>query len=162
MEERDQFKHYQVNMAAFLKLGEWFDYLKENDVYDNTRIIIVADHGYNLGQFDVKCNDVDMEYFMPLLMVKDFNATGFTVCDDFMTNGDTPALATADIIENPVNPFSGNPINSDAKSDDRILFYSENWQPEDYKGNTFTGGSWFTFSGGNPFDPDNWVYLGDH
>ncbi len=162
MEERDQFKHYQVNMAAFLKLGEWFDYLKENNVYDNTRIIIVADHGYGLGQFDVECNDVDMEFFMPLLMVKDFNAKGFTVCDDFMTNGDTPALATADIIEDPVNPFTGNPINSDAKSDDRILFYSENWQPEDYKGNTFTDGSWFTFSGGDPFDPDNWVYLGDH
>ena len=26
--------------------------MRENDVYDNTRIIIVDDHGKELGQFD--------------------------------------------------------------------------------------------------------------
>ena len=43
MTTNEQVTHYQVNMAAFLKLGEWFDYLRENGVYDNTRIIIVSD-----------------------------------------------------------------------------------------------------------------------
>lgn len=28
-----QIMHYQINMAAYLMLGKWFDFLKENDVY---------------------------------------------------------------------------------------------------------------------------------
>ena len=35
-----QMGHYQSNMAAFLLLGYWFDYLKENNVWDNTKIIL--------------------------------------------------------------------------------------------------------------------------
>jgi hypothetical protein len=33
--------HYHANMAAYILLGKWFSFLKENGVYDNTRIIIV-------------------------------------------------------------------------------------------------------------------------
>ena len=38
-------EHYHVNAAALLQVAKWLDFLKENDCYDNTRIIIVADHG---------------------------------------------------------------------------------------------------------------------
>ncbi|MBQ1738965.1 MAG: sulfatase-like hydrolase/transferase, partial [Clostridiales bacterium] len=86
--------HYHVNMAAFLQVGKWLDYLREQGVYDNTRIIIVSDHGRGLDQFNIKCNGQDMEYFMPLFMVKDFDAKGFTVSDEFMTNADTVTYAT--------------------------------------------------------------------
>ncbi|MDR2842401.1 MAG: membrane protein insertase YidC, partial [Spirochaetaceae bacterium] len=37
--------YYDVNSALYLKIGEWIDALKTNGVYDNTRIIIVSDHG---------------------------------------------------------------------------------------------------------------------
>ena len=40
-----QIGSYQVNMCAILKIGAWLEYLKEQGVYDNTRIIIVSDHG---------------------------------------------------------------------------------------------------------------------
>ena len=40
--------HYHANMAAFIQLGKWFDYMRENNVYDNTRIIIAADHGIGI------------------------------------------------------------------------------------------------------------------
>ncbi|MCR5045687.1 MAG: YidC/Oxa1 family membrane protein insertase [Treponema sp.] len=33
------------NAAFFARLSEWMEYLKSNDCYDNTRIIVVADHG---------------------------------------------------------------------------------------------------------------------
>ena len=33
-----QMSHYHTNMSAILRLGEWLDYLRANDVYDNTRI----------------------------------------------------------------------------------------------------------------------------
>ena len=43
METDLQVIHYQSNMAAMIQLGNWFDYLRENGVYDNTRIIVVSD-----------------------------------------------------------------------------------------------------------------------
>ena len=162
MTTEDQIIHYHVNIASYIALGEWFDYLRENGVYDNTRIILVSDHGKDLDQFDIICNGVDMEYFMPLLMVKDFDATGFAVCEDFMTNGDTPVIATSGLIDDPINPFTGNPINSNAKTGPQKIYISEYWDDQYTTGNTFYPGSWYTFKGGDIHDPDNWVYLGDY
>jgi len=158
MNTAEQVQYYHVNMASYLQLGEWFDYLRENGVYDNTRIIIVADHGQGLGQMDFTCKGQDMEFFMPLLMVKDFDATGFTVCEDFMTNADTPSLATEGLIENPINPFTKNPINSDAKEGTQFVFYSKIWNPEDNHGNTFIPGTWYTFHGTDPRNQYSWSY----
>jgi len=162
METPYQVTHYHVNMAALIQLGKWFDYLREKGVYDNTRIIIVADHGRNLGQFDITCAGKDMEYVFPLLMVKDFNSTGFTVSKEFMTNADTPTIALSGIVDNPVNPFTGNPIDSDAKKGPQTVLISEYWDLPYNTGNTFHPGSWYTFLGGDPHAPDNWVYLGDY
>ena len=157
-----QVAHYHANMATYIKLGEWFDYLREQGVYDNTRIILVSDHGIDVKQFDMTCNDEDMEFFMPLLMVKDFNATGFTVSDEFMTNGDTPSIATSGLIDDPVNPFTGNPINSEAKNGPQNVILSGAWDPSENSGTTLAPGSWFCFTGGDPHDPANWSYLGDY
>ncbi|MCR5726838.1 MAG: membrane protein insertase YidC [Lachnospiraceae bacterium] len=109
--------YYHINMASFLCLGEWFDYLKQQGVYDNTRIIIVSDHGTDEGQFDnmIYENGFDLENFMPLLMFKDFDSTGYSVNEDFMTNADVPALALSGIIEHPVNPFTGNYLDLEGK-----------------------------------------------
>ena len=162
MNDEHQVITYHVNMAAYIQLGKWFDYLRENGVYDNTRIILVADHGQNISQFNVECNGIDMECFMPLLMVKDFNATGFNVCEDFMTNGDTPVIATSGLIDNPVNPYTGNPITSDAKNGLQTVLFSNEHDVGINNGNTFLPGSWFVFTGGDIHDPDNWSYLGDY
>ncbi len=161
MESVAQVAHYHVNMATFLKLGEWFDYLRENGVYDNTRIILVADHGRDLGQFDIYCNGQNMECFLPLLMVKDFDSTGFAVSDDFMTNGDVPLLATAGLIDDPVNPFTGNPITDSAKTGPQTVYYSPGSTAQDNDRNTFLPGSWFVFEGEDPHDPSNWKYVGE-
>ena len=160
MTDEYQITHYHVNMATFIQLGKWFDYLRENGVYDNTRIIIVSDHSVALDQFTTGFNDKEMEALFPLLLVKDFDATGFTVSNDFMTNGDTPAIATSGLIDNPVNPFTGNSINSDYKNGPQIVFLSSYWDTEYNNGNTFLPGSWYSIEG-DPHDPDNWVYLGE-
>ncbi|MBR3142726.1 MAG: sulfatase-like hydrolase/transferase, partial [Clostridiales bacterium] len=156
----EQVTHYHVNMAAFLRLGEWLDYLREEGVYDNTRIIIVSDHGSDIGQFPIDCNGTNIEPYFPLLMVKDFNSTGFTVSDEYMTNADTPTIATSGLIKDPVNPFTGNPINSEQKYDAPYIFFSNDFEI-DYSGsNTFLPGSWFTVEG-DPHLSENWKYLGD-
>ena len=162
MSDYHQVMLYHVNMASFIKLGEWFDYLRENGVYDNTRIIIVADHGFEINQFDISCNGRDLESFMPLLMVKDFNATGFTISSEFMTNGDTPAIATEGLIDNPINPFTNNPITYNGKQGTQNVIYCRKYDVEDNPGNTFQPGSWYAFLGGDPHDAANWKYLGDY
>jgi len=161
MKTPDQVAHYHINMAAFLKLGEWFDYLREMNVYDNTRIIIVADHGRNLGQFGIKCNDKDMEFFLPLLMVKDFNSREFKTSEDFMTNADTPSLAASGLISSPKNPFTGKPLDTNAKNGTVKVLLTDAWSPNGLKENSFPAGSWFSVKG-DPHVPGNWKYIGDH
>ena len=162
VEDFTQMSHYQINMASMLRLGDWFDYLRENDVYDNTRIILVADHGFPLGHFeelvlDPSAEELDLECYLPLLMVKDFDSHGFTISEDFMTNADVPTLAMEGIIENPVNPFTGNPINSDEKlAHDQFVTLSREFSVTLNSGNVFNPSQWASVSG-NPLDPDSWT-----
>ncbi len=108
--------HYHVNMAALLRIGEWLEYLKQEGVYDNTRIIIAADHGAPINVYGIDPIGIPgIEGVNPLLLVKDFDAHGFNVSDDFMTNADVPCLAVEGIIQDPVNPFTGNPLTMEPK-----------------------------------------------
>jgi hypothetical protein len=157
-----QRQHYDVDMCALIQLGNWFDYLRENDLYDNTRIIVVSDHGADFAQFDELLVDKadgttrDMESYAPLLMVKDFNSTGFQTSDEFMTNGDVPTIATDGTITNPVNPFTGNAINSDEKTAHRqYIISSDDWETDKNQGNTFNPADWYSVSS-NLWDKNDW------
>ena len=149
--------HYHSNMAAFLKLGAWFDYLREQGVYDNTRIIIVSDHGYGLPQREdmLLPGGVNVEAVNPVLLVKDFDSNGeFTVDTQFMTNADTTVLATQGIIADPVNPFTGKAITMEPK-EGGVDFM---WQPLewDFYGDPYAGDKWYHVSD-DILDPDKWV-----
>ena len=157
--------HYEVNMATYLTLGKWFEYLQEQGVWDNTRIILVSDHGYELYQFEDMIffdETLDAEFVNAVLMVKDFNATGFTTSDELMTTADVATLATDGTIEDPVNPFTGNPINSDYKDDGTIeVFFSHDYKPQDNNGNVYNVGPWYSVHD-NIFEEANWEYLGEY
>jgi YidC/Oxa1 family membrane protein insertase len=107
---------YHINAAAFKLLANWFEILKKENVYDNTRIILVSDHGPP-PNFVTKIGlPFNVDQFNPLLMVKDFNETGEIKTDMlFMSNADVPYLALNNIISNPVNPFTENEITTKAK-----------------------------------------------
>lgn len=105
------FVAYQVNVASFKQIGKWFDYLKANGVYDNTRIIITADHGrpIPLDKYRDWKRGVEYAAYLPLLMYKDFGASGSPKTDNtFMTNADSPYLLTKDLPVSQHNPFTGN------------------------------------------------------
>ena len=159
-----QLTHYHANMAALLRLSEWFDYLRANDVYDNTRIILVADHGRVLNCSDdlnyYKGVDTlkDAELYFPLLMVKDFDSEGFTMSDEFMTNADVPTLAFADLIENPVNPFTGNAVTNDEKlAHEQIIIVSPLFDVKDNNGTQYLPARWASVSG-SIWERENWNY----
>ena len=108
-------KDFSTMRSLFLRLSEFFDYLKANGVYDNTRIIVVSDHGANtsVSFFDQTdgMSGVNKDRIVATLLVKDFNADGAVRTDrTFMTNADTSAIATDGIFENAKNPFTGNPF----------------------------------------------------
>lgn len=151
--------HYHVNMETFMMLGNWFDYLRENNVYDNTKIILVSDHGYILDILDDDDNPRNnIESYLPLLMVKDFQSTGFSVSDAFMTNADTPALAVSHLSTEVMNPFTGRPITSDGKNTTKHhVILTDKCNPGNNNGNQFATSEWATVSG-NVLDKSNWVF----
>ncbi|SCW54815.1 membrane protein insertase, YidC/Oxa1 family, C-terminal domain-containing protein [Ruminococcaceae bacterium YRB3002] len=155
----DSMALYHVNVASYLALGRWFDYLREQGVWDNTRIILVSDHGFAMGQFDVLKNDslgMDFEAYNALLMVKDFDSEGFRISDEFMTNADVPTLALEGIIDNPKNPFTGNTISSvDKDNGDVMILNQYSYSDRLNSGNTFSPGRWFT-AHDNIWDSNNW------
>ena len=162
MFEIDDFQHYYVNIAAILEIAKWLDYLKEMDVYDNTRIIIVSDHGYGLEQFsDLILDDgSDMQLFVPILMYKDFNATTFLESSDFMTNADTPSLATKGLIEEPTNPFTGKAIDDHEKMQHSQLVTFANGLRDDKNRKVFDKPDevWYSIKN-NIYDKSNWTIL---
>lgn len=163
MDSPEHVVHYHVNMATLLRLGDWFDWLREQGVYDNTRIIVVSDHGRDLAQFEGWGVDeyLDLQMINPLFMVKDFGARGFTVSDEFMTNADTPALALEGVVEDPVNPFTGTPVTMDEKyAHPQEVTASRNYDTAENRGNTFdtSDAPWYTVHD-DIFDLDNWQRL---
>ena len=160
----NQIIHYHADIASLIEIGKWMDYLRENDVYDNTRIIITADHGQDLGFDDyVLYHGGDILAFNPLLMVKDFDSKGFHVDNQFMTNADVPAIAMSELIESPVNPFTGNAVTNDMKNNEfQEVQLIKKWNTEVNNGTTFLPSLWFDVHGDNIFDRDNWENVGIH
>jgi YidC/Oxa1 family membrane protein insertase len=151
---------YHINAAAIKRLCEYFDFLKSSGVYDNSRIIVVSDHGCLNTSFVTKTAlPFPVDQFNPVLLVKDFNAKGEMKTDmAFMTNADVPFLAVNGLIENPVNPFTGNTISSDQKDSSPLILIhrvsvKNNGEIELTPQNSF-------FVKDNIFDEKNWSRLG--
>ena len=92
-------------------LCKWIDYLKKNEVYDNTRIVIVADHGFHLqtSYFKNFEDPVTPNNFNPLLLLKDFDSNfEFKTDNSFMTNADSLFLAKSGLGLTDKNPYTGN------------------------------------------------------
>jgi YidC/Oxa1 family membrane protein insertase len=154
-------KQYHASVAALKRLGTWFEFFKQNGLYDNTRIIIAADHGFDIETGGFSRSETipfNREIYNPLLLVKDFNADFPLQIDSaFMTNADVPSLAFMNLIANPRNPFTGNPVNNLAKQGPLYITTSGKWMPDEHNANTFkiAGNEWYTVHS-DMFNADNW------
>ena len=117
---------YHSNIMFYTKIGEWFDLFRKNGVYNNSRILIIADHGHSVKNlisdepFPIK-NETKEEY-NPVFLYKDFNSHGtLSVNYDFMTNADVPFFTLNGLTENPINPFTGNPITVQPKENGILI-----------------------------------------
>lgn len=111
---------YHTNVAAYITVAQWLDYLRKNNCYDNTRIIIVSDHSINIGlkEFESFGDNSDFpESLNCILLFKDFNSNDPVITDDtFMTNADTLYLATKDMPVSKINPFTGKELKQDKEN----------------------------------------------
>lgn len=139
--------------ASLTALANWFTWLKDESIYDNTKIIIIGDHGYHFdGKF---LGDETIEWNNPLLLIKDFNSRGRMVTsDEFMTNADLPVLA-GNSLGNPVNPYTGNPLDSSPKYGE-ILICSGSWMVRDHRKNSLIIDNILELKNRNIFEQKNW------
>ncbi len=130
--------HYRVDAATLKQLGKYFDYLRENGCYDNTRIIVVSDHGYwqKIRQW-VDFKDFDlMNRNCALLLYKDFDSDGSIMTDNtFMTNADTLYLAKEGLELSDENPFTGKKL-VPQKDGGVNVYRASNWDGGYYKEKT--------------------------
>ncbi|UTY30806.1 YidC/Oxa1 family membrane protein insertase [Treponema putidum] len=109
-------EHFYANYLAHEECAKFFRFLKENNCYNNSRIIIAGDH----GRYSMKTRDMSFlkdfagtgfrpEELIPLMMMKDFNSDGNLKIDNtFMTLADIPFLTVKDLDEKlQINPFTG-------------------------------------------------------
>ena len=102
---------YENQKWALNALLDWIQWMKANDVYENTRIIIASDHGVHWKRFNEPVNfdeyitqssnkvisDDMLMTFNALLFVKDFNAQGdVKINSTLMSNADIPELLLYD------------------------------------------------------------------
>jgi hypothetical protein len=157
---------YTANAASYMLVGKWFEYLKQNGCYDNSRIIIVSDHGIGYGPnakdgfTTAELNGYPKDHLHPILFEKDFNETGRMKTDmTFMTTADVPSMALAGIKDDAVNPFTGNKIKTNTKEKDGVLVtVSNRHQPGHHlHSNYFTieDNEWYRVKD-SIFDDANW------
>jgi hypothetical protein len=150
----DNAAYMYTYMATMNALGRWLESLKEMQVYDNTRIIIVADHGGGIRSKYFE--PTGMDRYNPLLMVKNPNNRGkLKISDEFMTNADVPALVTKEM-NSPVNPYLNTPITSLPKNDILIAVQEVSSQPRRHGPYGYNLTKIRKFSGKDIFNPDSW------
>ena len=170
---------YHTQMAALKRIGTWLNYLKEMGVYDNTRIIIVSDHGRWGHEPDMEPNpELDSAihgsrymgrgHYHCLLLYKDFQAGGDIAIDEesFMTNADAPSLALKGLIAEPVNPFTQKVIPLDTrplKENGVLISTCDNHQAWLYKNDythNISDNEWWLVKD-NIFQAKNWTQVKD-
>ncbi len=147
----DQSKKFTMKYAI-QKIIEIVQAFKDNDIYNQTKIIVASDH----GGAEKDWNDWAL---YSLMMVKDFDSIGkFEVSDIPISNADIPAMIGTGI--DPTGKFNTeNNFGTDYTKEpdmDRILEYHIVTGEVDYKRDTkYPAGKIISIQG-DPYNRDNW------
>jgi YidC/Oxa1 family membrane protein insertase len=125
--------HFYGVKFSLKALAEWFEWMKQNGVYNNSKIIITSDHGRDLSSESFP-DSLELNKFNSLLLVKDFNSTTPLKLDNsFMTNADTPALALKPLPLADKLKSEGDSI----KAQEKLFLYNIPFQNDAHKPNAF-------------------------
>ena len=155
--DENSVRHFYANASSINILIDFVDFLKENDVYDNTKIILVSDHGFhdlNITAY-TNSNSEIIAHYNALLIYKDFNSHGnIKIETNFMTIADTPYLAVKHI-PNIKNIFNNNIITNDYKTNGANIVGLNGWDISEQFDDRYDFDVFYTVKD-NIFNMNNW------
>lgn len=149
-----------TSMETLNLLTRWFNWMKETGVYDNTKIVIVSDHGISglspmFEDFSHVTDSDNKPVFPtgrihPIMLVKDFNNRGkLKTSDKFLSNSDTFDIATS-VVE------GYDPI-VDYNPDRKLKLFTTPWKISSNKPDAYIITGEYTIEK-SIFNKDNWSY----
>jgi choline-sulfatase len=117
--------YYSSCTVVDIQIGKLIDYLKKKNIYDNTILVFLSDHGDMLGSHGLFCKGIpafEETYSIPFIIKLPHNSAAGTVCEAH--------VSTCDIFPTIVNiaALNGGAINTDGKN---IMPYLSEADPSD-------------------------------
>jgi len=156
-------QHAVAARCALLATADYLDYLKSAGVYDNTRIIIVSDHGIVGNIIDTSsralAGGTQSDIFVrsrSVLLVKPRGAQGrLQVSEQFVPNAEVPRIACEEI-GGCVNPYLANKPIATLGRDDPFYVSLVPWQFSEQNPRSFVIKQQLALVGKDPFDARGW------
>lgn len=155
------------NTRMLIEVASFVKFLKTNNMYDNSKIIIVSDHGdINLKppvfddsilNFNESVNN-RLQALNATLLVKDFDSRGMIKMSptNFMTVADMPIIATSHL-SNVINPFTKKELKANKENGIKVVMTP--FSPLRQNLNTFIIEAMIKIENGNIFDMNNWTRI---
>ena len=159
-------QHAIAARCALLMTVDYLDSLKEAGVYENTKIVIVSDHGIvgpvEDGSTRAVAGGTVANVFVrtrSVLLVKDIGAEGtLQVSEDFVPNAEVPRIVCEEI-GGCVNPYLGNRTIEAHGRDDPFYVSLVPWQFSLQRPDSFVIHTQLVLSGKDPFDSSGWAIV---
>lgn len=159
-------QHYLGARCSLRLVANYLNWLKKEGVYENTKIIIVSDHGIVGPVLDhssraIKGNTVASDFVRSrsVLFVKEANAQGpIRVSEEFLPNAEVPRIACEEI-DGCINPFIRNKtIESHGRKKPWIVSFVP-WQYSLQEKTRFVIENQMVLDGENPYESRAWLLL---
>lgn len=156
-------QHAIAARCALLLVADYIDFLKRSDVYDNTKIVVVSDHGI-VGNVEDKSSRAvaggttsnDYVRTRSVLLVKPIGATGpLRVSEDFMPNAEVPRIVCEDV-GGCVNPYLADKPIDTAGRDDPFRVFVVPWQFRAQNTDSFVIRRELELRGKDPYAASGW------
>jgi len=163
------YQHAIGARCSLLLVADYFEWLKSVDVYDNTKIVIVSDHGI-VGPVEdpssrARAGGTTDEIFVrsrSVLFVKEAGAHGpLQTSEEFLPNAEVPRIVCEEI-GGCVNPFLGNRRIATDGRDDPFYVASVPWQFSLQDPDGFVIEREMEMVGRDPYDRKGWREVRRH
>ena len=157
------YQHAIATRCSLLLVSDYFEWMKTAGVYDNTKIIVVSDHGIIGPVLDrssrAERGDTIKNLYVQsrsVLFVKDRDAHGdLNISEQFMPNAEVPRIVCQEI-GGCVNPFLENKTIDTHGRDDPFIVTKVPWQFNRQKPKAFKVNKKFEVSNRDPYKLENW------
>lgn len=156
-------QHAVTARCTLLAVADYLDFLKSRGVYDNTRIVIVSDHGI-VGAVDDQSSravaggtqSAEFVRMRSVLLVKPRGARGaLRVSEEFMPNAEVPRIVCEEI-GGCVNPYLSNkPIEALGRNDPFYVSFVP-WQFNLQNPRSFVINEQLALVGKDPYKASGW------